>query len=46
MPWLKEGTNNDSQIITQEAEDRATGIPLNTGGELMFSGRVDNYSLE
>jgi hypothetical protein len=31
--------NNDLQNITQKTKDRATGTPLKTGDELLFSGR-------
>jgi hypothetical protein len=32
-------TNNDLQNITNKTKDRVTQTPLNTGDELMFSGR-------
>ena len=35
-------TNNDLQNITQKTKDWVTRTPLNTGSELMCSGRVIN----
>jgi hypothetical protein len=34
--------NNDLQIITQKTKDKATRIPLKTGGELRCSRRVSS----
>jgi hypothetical protein len=33
-------TNSDLQNITHKIKDEVTRIPLKTGGELTFSGRV------
>jgi hypothetical protein len=36
-------TNNDLQNIHAKNNDRVTGVPLKTGGELRCSGRVSSY---
>jgi len=35
-------TNSDLQNTTQKTKDRVTQNPLNTGGELRFSGMVNS----
>jgi mannose-6-phosphate isomerase-like protein (cupin superfamily) len=35
-------TNNDIQNTSQKTKDRTTRIPLKTGGELRFPGRLSS----
>jgi hypothetical protein len=44
MTKRKKETNNDLQSIAQKTKDRATRTPLETGGELICSGRVNRSS--
>jgi hypothetical protein len=40
---MTKNTNNDLKNTTQKAKDSGTCTPLNSGDELMCSGRVSNF---